>query len=149
MVAGSAWFSTLLICGWVVVGYPHSWSQTQNCPHHRKQGEDSDLTPGFQLVSEQWWPAWKDCAVLQREWKDPAAAAVQWKAVVAKASQDVGTRGSGDFVGKTLRRLPQDFYWGQQRQDVVDFCWCCDNCTACKGPLDRSWAQPSFTKGKS
>jgi len=53
-----------------------------------------------------------------------------------------GAVGSGHFgVTKTLRRLRQEFYWGQHKRDVKDFCRRCDSCTACKGPHDRSHAQ--------
>ncbi|CAL9703512.1 unnamed protein product [Knipowitschia caucasica] len=71
----------------------------------------------------------------------------RWQIVVPKALRDGvlgachGGAGSGHFgTTKTLYRLRQEYYWGQHRRDVEDFCRRCDECAAYKGPQDQSHA---------
>lgn len=60
-----------------------------------------------------------------------------WQVVVPKALRDVILQAV--HGGKTLCRLHQGFYWGQQRRDL-DFYLRCNKCTARKGPPDRPQA---------
>ncbi|KAF7650711.1 hypothetical protein LDENG_00121840 [Lucifuga dentata] len=73
---------------------------------------------------------------------------MRWQVVVPKGIRRMvlqavhGASGTGHFgVAKTVCHLYQVFYWSQHRRDVKDYCWHCDNCTACKGPKDTSNAQ--------
>lgn len=135
----------------------------------REQSQDADISPVLSWMARQNRPPWEDIAlysratkglwsmfetlrlhggVLQRGWKEPATGEIRWQVVVPKSLKlrvlqaTHGLPGSGHFgVTKTLRRLRQGFYWGQQRRDVEDYCRRCDICTARKGPTNRSHAQ--------
>ncbi|XP_030595635.1 uncharacterized protein K02A2.6-like, partial [Archocentrus centrarchus] len=134
-----------------------------------QQEQDTDLLPVLRWLENEQRPNWDevtglsiatkglwakfnalrlDKGVLQRGWKDPATGEERWQVVVPKSLRPAvleachGSRGAGHFgVSKTLRRLRQGYYWGQQRRDVEGFCRSCDSCAAHKGPLDQSRAQ--------
>uniref|UniRef100_A0AAV2KTQ3 Gypsy retrotransposon integrase-like protein 1 n=1 Tax=Knipowitschia caucasica TaxID=637954 RepID=A0AAV2KTQ3_KNICA len=133
-----------------------------------EQGKDSDLRPvrqwvirgerpswegvmGLSVATKSLWSKFKTLrvleGVLQRGWKEPATGEERWQIVVPKALRDGvlgachGGAGSGHFgTTKTLYRLRQEYYWGQHRRDVEDFCRRCDECAAYKGPQDQSHA---------
>lgn len=134
----------------------------------RQQEQDSEISPVVTWMSNQHRPSWDEIAalsratkglwsmwealrlcdgVLQRGWKDPRTGEVRWQIIVPRALRDTvlagchGAMGTGHFgVTKTLLRLRQSFYWGQQRRDVEDYCRRCDRCSSHKGPTDRSRA---------
>uniref|UniRef100_A0A3Q1EU28 Gypsy retrotransposon integrase-like protein 1 n=1 Tax=Acanthochromis polyacanthus TaxID=80966 RepID=A0A3Q1EU28_9TELE len=79
--------------------------------------------------------------VLQRGWTEPATGEIRWQVVVPRALRETVLRAVHFSISKTLRRLRQGFYWGQQQRDVEDHCRRCDSCTARKGSPDGSHAQ--------
>ncbi|CAI5690254.1 unnamed protein product [Oreochromis niloticus] len=134
-----------------------------------RQEQDTDLLPVLQWLEREERPLWDEVTgfsictrglwakftalrlkegVLERAWKDPATGEERWQVVVPRSLRSAvleachGSTGSGHFgVSKTLRRLRQGYYWGQQRRDVEDFCRSCDACSSHKGPQDQSRAQ--------
>ncbi|CAI5669096.1 unnamed protein product [Oreochromis niloticus] len=134
-----------------------------------QQEQDTDLLPVLQWLEREERPLWDEVTgfsictmglwakftalrlkegVLERAWKDPATGEERWQVVVPRSLRSAvleachGSTGSGHFgVSKTLRRLRQGYYWGQQRRDVEDFCRSCDACSSHKGPQDQSRAQ--------
>uniref|UniRef100_A0AAV2M0P6 Gypsy retrotransposon integrase-like protein 1 n=1 Tax=Knipowitschia caucasica TaxID=637954 RepID=A0AAV2M0P6_KNICA len=103
-----------------------------------EQEKDSDLRPVRQWVIRGSTTAGMEGT---SDWEE------RWQIVVPKALRDGvlgachGGAGSGHFgTTKTLYRLRQEYYWGQHRRDVEDFCRRCDECAAYKGPQDQSHA---------
>uniref|UniRef100_A0AAV2KUW7 Gypsy retrotransposon integrase-like protein 1 n=1 Tax=Knipowitschia caucasica TaxID=637954 RepID=A0AAV2KUW7_KNICA len=44
------------------------------------------------------------------------------------------------YPEEVVRQVAKEYYWGQHRRDVEDFCRRCDECAAYKGPQDQSHA---------
>ncbi|KAK2895639.1 hypothetical protein Q8A73_015127 [Channa argus] len=101
--------------------------------------------PEIKLLHSQWGSLELCDGILYRRWRAPVGGADRLQLLVPSALRAEvlrwvhGSAGAGHFGNsKTVRRLRQRFYWPGCRQDAELHVHCCDDCTAQKGPTQRS-----------
>lgn len=125
-----------------VLAEVRSWLETQQRP---EWPAISARGPEIKLLHSQWGSLELCDGILYRRWRAPGGGADRLQLLVPSALRAEvlrwvhGSAGAGHFGNsKTVRRLRQRFYWPGCRQDAELHVHCCDDCTAQKGPTQRS-----------
>ncbi|GBM25092.1 hypothetical protein AVEN_96668-1 [Araneus ventricosus] len=96
-------------------------------------------------ATKRYWTLWdslhlKD-GVLYRKWENYDRSSCQWQLILPRSRiqevlQETHDSTSGGHFGimKTLRRIPERFYWDRLRADVEKWCRECQICRARKRP---------------
>lgn len=124
-----------MVRDWMEAGTRPDWSAVSS------QG------PETKSLYSQWNNLELHGGVIYRRWRAPDGGGDILQLLVPRALRPEvlrwvhGAAGTGHFGnGKTVRRLRRRFYWPGCRQDVEIHVHCCDDCTAQKGPSQRSHA---------
>ncbi|KAK2894334.1 hypothetical protein Q8A73_016818, partial [Channa argus] len=125
-----------------VLAEVRSWLETQQRP---EWPAISARRPEIKLLHSQWGSLELCDGILYRRCRAPGGGADRLQLLVPSALRAEvlrwvhGSAGAGHFGNsKTVRRLRQRFYWPGCRQDAELHVHCCDDCTAQKGPTQRS-----------
>ncbi|KAK2889745.1 hypothetical protein Q8A73_018045 [Channa argus] len=125
-----------------VLAEVRSWLETQQ---RLEWPAISARGPEIKLLHSQWGSLELCDGILYRRWRAPGRGADRLQFLVPSALRAEvlrwvhGSAGAGHFGNsKTVRRLRQRFYWPGCRQDAELHVHCCDDCTAQKGPTQRS-----------
>ncbi|KAK2887926.1 hypothetical protein Q8A73_019374 [Channa argus] len=125
-----------------VLAEVRSWLETQQRP---EWPAISARRPEIKLLHSQWGSLELCDGILYRRWRAPGGGADRLQLLVPSALRAEvlrwvhGSAGAGHFGNyKTVRRLRQRFHWPGCRQDAELHVHCCDDCTAQKGPTQRS-----------
>ncbi|KAK2922219.1 hypothetical protein Q8A73_001704 [Channa argus] len=118
------------------------WLETQQRPEWLAI---SARGPEIKLLHSQWDSLELCDGILYRRWRAPGGGADRLQLLVPSALRAevlrwvCGSAGAGHFGNsKTVRHLQQRFCWPGCRQDAELHVHCCDDCTAQKGPTQRS-----------
>ncbi|CAI5640726.1 unnamed protein product [Oreochromis niloticus] len=122
-----------MVRDWMEAGTRPDWSAVSS------QG------PETKSLYSQWNNLELHGGVIYRRWRAPDGGGDILQLLVPRALRPGvlrwvhGAAGTGHFGnGKTVRRLRRRFYWPGCCQDVEIHVHCCDDCTAQKGPSQRS-----------